>query len=61
MWNGKITEELETLFVQYASENDGAEPDFYDEICYDVMTYEEFVGYIKEALQRHCCIVDVIE
>lgn len=61
MWEGKVTEELKELFHDYMAENDGMPPDEYDEICYDAMTYEEFVGYIKEALRRHCCIVDVIE
>ncbi len=58
MWNGKVTEELKELAKQYAAEN-YIGPDEYDELCYDAMTYEEFVGYIKEALRRHCCIVDV--
>lgn len=61
MWKGKMTKELEDLFIQYANENYGAEPDGYDDICYDTMTYEEFVGYIKEALRRHCDIVEVID
>lgn len=61
MWKGKKTEELRKLFLRYAQENDGVEPDFYEELCYDAMTYEEFVGYIKEALRRHCDIVEVID
>ncbi len=61
MWRGKETEELRALFIEYANENNGADPDAYDELCYDAMTYEEFVGYIKEALRRHCCIVDVVD
>lgn len=60
MWNGKVTEELRELFQQYAEEFNGAEPDEYDELCYDSMTYEEFVGYIREALRTHRCIVDVV-
>lgn len=61
MWRGKKTEELRKLFLQYAQENQGAEPDFYEELCYDAMTYDEFVGYIKEALRRHCDLVTVID
>ncbi len=61
MWTGKKTEELRELFIEYANENNGADPDGYEELCYDAMTYEEFVGYIKEALRRHCCIVDVVD
>ena len=60
MWEGKVTEELRELFKKYAEENDGMPPDEYDELCYEAMTYEEFVGFIKEALDRHCCIVDVV-
>ena len=61
MWNGKVTEELKELFQKYMAENDGMPPDEYEVICYDAMTYDEFAGYIKEALRRHCCIEDVIE
>lgn len=61
MWKGKVTEELRTLAHQYAAENEGFGPDGYEELCYDAMSYDEFVGYIKEALRRHCCIVDVVD
>lgn len=61
MWEGKMTEELTELFIAYSKEHYGAEPDSYVELCYDAMTYDEFVGYIKEALQKHCCIVDLVE
>lgn len=44
----------------YALEHHGG-PDEYDELCYDAMTYDEFVGYIREALEKHCCIVDVVD
>ncbi len=60
MWTGKITEELKALALQYAAEHGGMSPDEYDELCYGAMTYEEFLGYIKTALERHCCIVDVV-
>ena len=61
MWKGKMTKELEELFIQYAKENYGTEPDGYDDVYYDDLTYDKFVGYIKEALRRHCCIEDVME
>lgn len=60
MWNGKITDELRELFFQYMNEHNGFEPDGYEELCYEAMTYDEFVGYIREALEKHCCIVDVV-
>ena len=52
MWNGKITDELKDLYFRYMNENHGIGPDSYDELCYDAMSYEEFVGYIREALRR---------
>ena len=61
MWEGEWTEELKELFHQYNEEIGEGDPDEYDELCYDAMTYDEFVGYIKEALRRHCCIVDVVD
>lgn len=61
MWKGKVTDELKELAQKYASKNSGYFPDEYEELCYDAMTYDEFVGYIKEALRRHCCIVDVVD
>lgn len=61
MWTGKVTDELKELAQKYASENGGYFPDEYEELCYNAMTYDEFVGYIKEALRRHCCIVDVVD
>lgn len=51
MWKGKITNELEVLASRYSEMFNGAYVDGYDELCYDAMGYEEFVGYIKEALR----------
>lgn len=61
MWNGKVTDELRELARKYAAENDSISPSSYDELCYDAMSYDEFLGYIKEALRLHCCILDVVE
>ena len=61
MWEGKVTEELKDLYEQYMKQNNGFGQYGYEELCYDAMSYEEFVGYIREALRRHCCIVDVVE
>ncbi len=61
MWKGKMTEELTSLFIAYAEENFGAEPDEYDEICYDAMTCEEFAAYIRLALKKHQELPDVVE
>ena len=50
MWNGKITDELKMLACQYAEKHYGVSPSSYDELNYDAMSYEDFVGYIKECL-----------
>lgn len=60
MWEGKVTEELRELFRKYMDENHGIPPDGYDELCCDAMTYDEFVGYIKKALELHCEMPDVV-
>lgn len=51
MWTGKWTNELDALYDKYFEMFDGYYPDDYDEILYDAMTYEEFVGYIKQCLK----------
>lgn len=60
MWNGKITEELKKLAREYANQHHGVSPDSYDELCYDAMGYEEFAGYIKEALRNGKELPDVV-
>ena len=54
MWEGKVTEELKELYIQYAELFDGMYPDEYAELegCYDI-SYEEFVRYIKEIGRAH--------
>lgn len=59
MWEGKITEELRELYKRY-DEKFGGGPDEYDELCYEAMTYEEFVGYIREALKKGVELPDVV-
>ena len=60
MWTGEMTEELKTLYVQYAAKHYGIEPDGYDELNCDAMTYDEFVGYIKECLDTGTELPDVV-
>lgn len=50
MWNGEVTEELLNLYKEYAVKHHGVEPDGYDELDYDAMTYDEYVGFIKTCL-----------
>lgn len=50
MWKGKITAELRELDRQYKEMFHGAWCDGYDELNYDAMTYDEFVGFIRECL-----------
>lgn len=59
MWEGKFTKELDELCDRY-HEKFGGEPDEYDELCYEAMTYEEFVGYIREALRQDVELPDVV-
>lgn len=60
MWKGKFDNHLRKLFVAY-DERFGCEPDTYEEIYYDDMSYEEFVGYINQALEKNAEIDEVIE
>lgn len=55
-----MTEELERLFEEYAAQHHGVEPDGYDELCCDAMDYEEFIGFIKEALRTGKEMPDVV-
>ena len=36
------------------------DPDTYEEIAYDLMSYDEFAGYIKECLEKDVEIPDVV-
>ena len=56
MWNGLVTEELLSLFRQYAQQNYGVEPDDYEDIDYD-----EFVSFIRECLATGKEIPDVVD
>lgn len=60
MWKGKVTEELIKLHNQYLKKY-GMEPDEFAEIFYDGMSYDEYVGYIKECLEKDLEIPDVVK
>lgn len=60
MWKGPVTEDLRALAIRYANEHNGFEPDGYEELFYDTMTYDEFLGYIKEALEKGVELPDVV-
>lgn len=61
MWKGPMTEELKQLFLQYAEQHRSAEPDEYEGIDYDDISYDEFVGYIRKCLETGLEIPYVIE
>ena len=61
MWEGKWTDELSRLYAQYEEQHPGVEPEDYEEILYSAMTYEEFVGYIRECLKKGVEIPDVVK
>ena len=60
MWHGKVTEELRQLADEYYEVFDGYFVDGYEELCYDAMTYEQFVDFIKEALRQGQHLPDVV-
>lgn len=60
MWKGKFDDYLRQLFVAY-DEHFGCEPDTYEEIYYDDMSYDDFIGYINQALEKNVEIDEVIE
>lgn len=60
MWEGKVDKELLKIYKEYKKQH-GAGPDEYEEILYEAMTYEEFVGYIKTCLETGKEIPDVVE
>lgn len=55
-----MTEELEALFCQYREKFGVGDPDEYDEFNYNVMTYDEFVSYIKKSLATGKELPDVV-
>lgn len=61
MWEGAWTDELSRLYDQYNAQHPGVDPDDYEEILYKAMSYEEFVGYIRECLKTGKSIPDVVE
>ncbi len=60
MWEGKVTEELKELYIQYAELFDGMYPDEYDDITYYDMTYDEFVGYIKKCIKKKKSMCEIV-
>lgn len=60
MWEGKVTDELLTLMQEYVNMTHGIPPDGYDELCYEGMTYERFIGYIRETLKKGVELPDVV-
>lgn len=50
MWEKEVTEELIGLYDEYLNAF-GTYPEGYIELNYDAMTYDRFVGYIRESLR----------
>ena len=61
MWNGLVTDEVNELFQRYAEQHNGADPDEYDDIFYNDLSYDEFVGYIRKCLETGLAMPYVIE
>jgi len=60
MWTGPVTEELKELYLAYKDKFDGEWPDGYDDVHYEGMTYDEFVGYIKKSLETGLPLEEVV-
>lgn len=60
MWRGKITEKLKKLHEEYFKKFD-CEPDEYAEIVYCAMTYDEYIGYIKQCIEENKEMPDIVE
>lgn len=61
MWEGKITQELIELHREYREKHDDMGADEYEEIFYDGMSYEEYIGYIRLCLEKNLEIPDVVK
>ena len=59
MWKGKYDDAMDKLFRAYY-EKFNCCPDTYAEIAYELMTYEEFLGYIQECLEKDVEIDEVV-
>ena len=59
MWEGLFDEDMKKLFDLY-EERFRCDPDTYEEIAYDLMSYDEFAGYIKEWLNKDVEIPEVV-
>lgn len=60
MWKGKRTKELEDLYNQYYKKFH-CEPDWYDEVNYDRLSYAEFVALIEQAIETGEEFPDILE
>jgi len=60
VWEGKVDEHLKDIYTKYKNEF-GCAPDSYARIYYDLMTYDEFCGYIEECLEKHVSIPHVVK
>lgn len=60
MWEGKITQELVDLHGKYLDKY-GAEPDEYDQIIYNGMSYDEYITYIRLCLEKNLEMPDIVK
>ena len=61
MWKGKYTKELDELYDKYEELFPNSYPDEYEEIEYHGMTYDEYVGYIKECIKQKKEMESIVE
>ena len=60
MWEKEVPDELKQLFEEYNQMFPGSYPEDYDELNYNAMTYDRFVGYIRESLRTGKELPDVV-
>ncbi len=60
LWHGETSEELEKLYIQYSKMFHGFYPGSYEEIDYEGLTYDEYVGYIKESLKQKVVLPEIM-
>lgn len=60
MWGKEVTDELRELALEYEKRFHGTPPDIYEELIYEAITYDEFVGYIKKSLATGKELPDIV-
>lgn len=60
MWKGKRSSELDDLYDSYYQKY-GCEPDWYEEVRYNLFTYEEYADLIRRAIDAGEELPDLLD